>query len=76
MGYNDLVMDIAMQQVRGLKRSQRDPARFRVLMREIQAACEKDGRFKGMTEEQILRKLRQTREEVWNELKHAPSPRR
>ena len=65
-----------MQQVRGVKRSRRDPARFRILLRKIQAACEKDGRFKGMTEEQILRKLRETREEVWNELKNAAGSRR
>ena len=68
--------DAAMRQVRGLERGRRDPARFRALLRKIQAECEKDGRFKGMTEEQILRKLRQTREEVWSELKHASSPRR
>ena len=69
-------MNIEMQQVRGVKKSRRDPARFRALLRKIQADCEKEGRFKGMTEEQILRKLRQTREQVWNELKHAASPRR
>ena len=69
-------MDDAMRQVCGMKRSLRNPARALALIRKIQAACEKDGRFKGMTEEQILRKLRETREEVWNELKHAVGPRR
>ena len=69
-------MDIPMQQVRGVKRSRRDPARGLELLRQIREDFRKDGRFRGMTEAQILRKCRQTREEVWNELKHAPSPRR
>ena len=69
-------MDIAMQQVRGAKRSRRNPARARELFQRLRADFEKDGRFKGMTEEEILRKLRQTREEVWNELKHASGTRR
>lgn len=68
--------DAAIQQIRGVKRSRRDPARFRALLRKIQAECEKEGRFKGMTEAQVLRKLRETREEVWVELKHASGTRR
>ena len=69
-------MDSAMQQVRGKKRNERDPVRALALIRKIQAECEKDGRFKGMTEEQVLQKLRETREEVWNELKNAAGTRR
>ena len=69
-------MDIAMRRVRGMKKSLRDPVRALALLRKIQAECEKDGRFKGMSEEEVLQKLRETREEVWNELKHAASPRR
>ena len=69
-------IDAAIKKVRGVKRSQRDPARGLELLRQIREDFRKDGRFKGMTEAQILRKCRQTREEVWDELKHAPSPRR
>ena len=69
-------MNIEMQQVRGVKKSRRDPARALALLGKIRAEFAKDGRFKGMTEEQILRKARQTREEVWNELKNAAGSRR
>lgn len=69
-------MDYSTYQVRGMKRSRRDPEKFRALIDKIRSEFEKDGRFKGMTEEQILRQLRRTREEVWNELKHAPCPGR
>ena len=65
-----------IRKIRGVKRSRRDPARALALIRKIQIACEKAGRFRGMTEEQVLAKLRETREEVWNELKNAPCPRR
>lgn len=65
-------MNTAMQQVRGVKRSRRNPARALALLKKIQDACERGGRFKGMTEKEVLRKLRETREEVWNELKHTP----
>ena len=54
----------------------RDPKRFRALLREIQVGCKKAGLFKGMTEEEILEKMRQTREDVFNELKHASGSRR
>lgn len=70
------MLDPAWKQVRGIKRSARNPARARALMEQLRAAFRKDGRFKGMTTEQILRKCRQTREEVWNELKNAPCSRR
>lgn len=57
-------MDSSRQQARGMKRSRRDPAKFRAIIRRIQAECDRDGRFKGMTEEEVLRQLRRTREEV------------
>ena len=69
-------IDLAMKQVRGVKRSQRDPARGLALLQQLREAFRKDGRFKGMTDAQILRQARQTREEVWSELKHASGPRR
>jgi hypothetical protein len=62
--------------VKGKKRSERDPKRFRALLRRIQDVCSKDERFKGMTDDQILEKLRETREEVWNEITHEVGPRR
>jgi hypothetical protein len=65
-----------MISVRGKKRSDRDPERVRVLVQKIQRACREDGRFRGMTEEEVLEKLRQTREEVWNETKHEAGTRR
>ncbi len=65
-----------MHQVRGIKRSRRDSVRARELFLKLRADFERDGRFKGMTEEAILRKLRQTREEIWNEIKHASGSRR
>lgn len=61
--------------IKGMKRSRRDPAKFRALLRRIRKAFTADGRFKGKTESEILEMLRQTREEVWAETKDAAGTR-
>ena len=69
-------MSATLTRVKGVKRSRRDPARMKVLLDQLHKDFERDGRFKGMSKEDILRQMRRTREEVWAELKHAPGPRR
>ena len=69
--------DINTAQVRGKgrKKTRKDIARARTLIRQIREGCDKSDLFKGMTAEQVLERLRQTREEVWLETKHAAAAR-
>jgi hypothetical protein len=65
-----------LTRVKGLPRSQRDPVRFRRLLKRMQKTLAQDGRFKGMSRSEILAVLRRTREEVWAETKDAAGTRR
>ena len=69
-------MDADTIQVTGKKRSERNPARAKALVRQMQEGCRKAGLFKGMTKDEILAAMRRTREEVWEETKDAAGSRR
>ena len=69
-------MDAETVQVTGRKKSERDPARARALVRRIREGCRKAGLFKGMSKEEVLQAMRRTREEVWAETKDAAGTRR
>ena len=69
-------MDADTIQIRGKKKTERDVARGRELVRQLREGCRKAGLFKGMTKEQILEAMRRTREEVWAETKDAAGTRR
>ncbi|GEM_PF-6907739 len=69
-------MDADTVQVTGKKRSARNPARAKALVRQLREGCRKAGLFKGMSKEEILQAMRHTREEVWEETKDAAGTRR
>jgi hypothetical protein len=62
--------------VKGMKRSERDPKQSLALLNKMREICKKDDRFKGMSNEEILEKLRETREKVWNEITDEVGTRR
>ena len=67
----DFDVNTAHARGKGRKKTRKDIERALALVREIQEGCDRESPLKGMTPEQVMERLRRTREEVWRETKHA-----
>lgn len=68
--------DIHIAQVhgKGRKKTPKDVERARALLRQLREDCDRASPLKGLTREQVLERMRRTREELWREA-HAAGPR-
>ncbi len=69
-------MDIHTAQVhgKGRKKTRKDVERAQALIRQLRADSDRESPLKGMTPEQVMERMRRTREELWQEV-HAAGPR-
>ena len=71
----DFDVNTAQALGKGRKKTRKDIARALALIRQIQEGCDRESPLKGMTAEQVMERLRRTREEVWAETKRAVGTR-
>ena len=66
-------MDIHTAQVhgKGRKKTHKDAERAQALIRQLRADSDRESPLKGMTPEQVMERMRQTREELWREAQPA-----